>query len=115
MSKDLNDDSVSLVRQRVGEPLLASQDETINSVVTLAAIEVKLQLYYFRNEQLIVLTPNVLVWQRQYRYWREAHRRCKDVGSDERRYTPPEVHQPSHSTHGLLVATLFFDNQLVLY
>ena len=34
-------DSVSLVRQRIEDPTLAFQDETLNSVVTLAAIEVK--------------------------------------------------------------------------
>lgn len=33
-------DSISLVRRRVNDPLLASQDETMDSVVTLAAIEV---------------------------------------------------------------------------
>lgn len=32
-------DSVSLVRSRVQDPLRASQDETLDSVVTLAAIE----------------------------------------------------------------------------
>jgi hypothetical protein len=34
-------DSVSLVRQRIGDATLAFQDETLNSVVTLAAIEVR--------------------------------------------------------------------------
>lgn len=32
-------DSVSLVRLKVEDPVLATQDETMNSVVTLAAIE----------------------------------------------------------------------------
>lgn len=35
-------DSVSLVRQKIEDPVLAFEDETIDSVVTLAAIEVKL-------------------------------------------------------------------------
>ncbi|KAL1796763.1 hypothetical protein ACET3X_005303 [Alternaria dauci] len=38
-SEVLMADSISLVRQRVNDPLLASQDETMDSVVTLAAIE----------------------------------------------------------------------------
>ncbi|KAG9189208.1 hypothetical protein G6011_06076 [Alternaria panax] len=38
-SEVLMADSISLVRRRVNEPLLASQDETMDSVVTLAAIE----------------------------------------------------------------------------
>ncbi|KAF2267217.1 hypothetical protein CC78DRAFT_490705, partial [Lojkania enalia] len=38
-SEILMADSVSLVRQRIEDPLLASQDETLDSVVTLAAIE----------------------------------------------------------------------------
>lgn len=33
-------DSVSLIRNKIGSGLLAIQDETLNSVVTLAAIEV---------------------------------------------------------------------------
>ena len=33
-------DSVSLVRQRIDNPALACQDETLDSVVTLAAIDV---------------------------------------------------------------------------
>lgn len=33
-------DSVSLIRKKIGSSLLAIQDETLNSVVTLAAIEV---------------------------------------------------------------------------
>lgn len=33
-------DSVSLVRQRIEDPSLACQDESLDSVVTLAAIEV---------------------------------------------------------------------------
>ena len=33
-------DSVSLVRKRIQDPLLASRDETMDSVVTMAAIEV---------------------------------------------------------------------------
>jgi hypothetical protein len=45
MSEVLMTDSVSLVRQRVEEPTLASQDETMNSVVTLAAIEVGVNHY----------------------------------------------------------------------
>jgi hypothetical protein len=32
-------DSVSLVRLKIGDPVLAIQDETMDSVVTLAAIE----------------------------------------------------------------------------
>ena len=32
-------DSVSLVRKRIQDPVLAFQDETLDSVVTLAAIE----------------------------------------------------------------------------
>jgi hypothetical protein len=39
-SEILMADSISLVRQRVDDPMLAFQDETIDSVVTLAAIEV---------------------------------------------------------------------------
>jgi hypothetical protein len=39
-SEVLMADSISLVRRRVNDPLLASQDETMDSVVTLAAIEV---------------------------------------------------------------------------
>ncbi|KAE8828425.1 hypothetical protein HRS9139_07644 [Pyrenophora teres f. teres] len=38
-SEILMNDSVSLVRQRVEDPLLRCEDETMNSVVTLAAIE----------------------------------------------------------------------------
>lgn len=34
-------DSVSLVRQKIDNPILAIQDETLDSVVTLAAIEVR--------------------------------------------------------------------------
>lgn len=34
-------DSVSLVRRKIEDSSLAFQDETVNSVVTLAAIEVK--------------------------------------------------------------------------
>lgn len=34
-------DSVSLVRQKIGDSSLAVQNETMNSVVTLAAIEVR--------------------------------------------------------------------------
>jgi hypothetical protein len=32
-------DSVSLIRRRIQDPVLAFQDETLDSVVTLAAIE----------------------------------------------------------------------------
>jgi len=39
-SEILMDDSVSLVRQRVEDPLLRYKDETMDSIVTLAAIEV---------------------------------------------------------------------------
>lgn len=39
-SEILMADSVSLVRHRIENPALASQDETLDSVVTLAAIEV---------------------------------------------------------------------------
>ena len=39
-SEILMNDSVSLVRQRVEDPLLRCEDETMDSVVTLAAIEV---------------------------------------------------------------------------
>ena len=46
MSEILMADSVSLVRQRVDKPTLAFQDETMNSVVTLAAIEVGCQLTF---------------------------------------------------------------------
>ncbi|KAI8942222.1 hypothetical protein NX059_000305 [Plenodomus lindquistii] len=51
-SEILMADSVSLVRRRVEDPFLAIQDATMDSVVTLAAIE------------LIAL-----VWQRSYRNW----------------------------------------------
>jgi hypothetical protein len=39
-SEALMADSISLVRRRVEDPLQAFEDETMNSVVTLAAIEV---------------------------------------------------------------------------
>ncbi|KAF5025081.1 hypothetical protein F66182_2850 [Fusarium sp. NRRL 66182] len=39
ISELLMADSVSLIRQKIGSSLLAIQDETLNSVVTLAAIE----------------------------------------------------------------------------
>lgn len=38
-SEILMEDSVSLVRSRIDDPILATQDETLDSVVTLAAIE----------------------------------------------------------------------------
>lgn len=41
ISELLMADSVSLVRKKIGSSLLAIQDETLNSVVTLAAIEVR--------------------------------------------------------------------------
>lgn len=40
-SEILMADSVSLVRQKIEDPVLAFQDETLDSVVTLAAIEVR--------------------------------------------------------------------------
>lgn len=40
-SEVLMADSVSLVRQKIDNPILAIQDETLDSVVTLAAIEVR--------------------------------------------------------------------------
>jgi len=40
------EDSISLVRQRVGDPILSCGDETMDAVVTLAAIEVT-KISYF--------------------------------------------------------------------
>jgi hypothetical protein len=40
VSELLMGESVSLVRKRIADPSLAFQDETMNSVITLAAIEV---------------------------------------------------------------------------
>ena len=40
-------DTVSLVRKRVGDPEMAFRDEMLDSVVTMAAIEVSLFKYIF--------------------------------------------------------------------
>ena len=40
-------DTVSLVRKRVGDPEMAFRDEMLDSVVTMAAIEVSLFKYFF--------------------------------------------------------------------
>jgi hypothetical protein len=42
ISEILMIDSVSFLRRKLEDPLLAFQDETLDSVVTLAAIEVRL-------------------------------------------------------------------------
>lgn len=42
ISETLMADSVSLLRRKIEQPSLAFQDETLNAVVTLAAIEVSL-------------------------------------------------------------------------
>jgi hypothetical protein len=58
MSEVLMADSVSLVRQRVDEPSLAFQDETMNSVVTLAAIEVGVdKLLLFLGYRALLTSP----------------------------------------------------------
>jgi hypothetical protein len=40
-------DSIALVRRRIADPLLAFQDETMDSVVTLAAIEVTYPFFWW--------------------------------------------------------------------
>ena len=64
-SEILMADSVSLVRKRVEDPVLAFQDETIDSVVTLAAIEVKLPQPCTVSHRTQLTVPTI-VWQRQY-------------------------------------------------
>lgn len=46
-------DSVSLVRRKIEDSSLAFQDETVNSVVTLAAIEVKPPFQLWRQIYII--------------------------------------------------------------
>jgi hypothetical protein len=57
-------DSVSLVRKRIGDSSLAIQDETMNSVVTLAAIEV-CNPSQALNQQ-VRLTDCLPVWERKH-------------------------------------------------
>jgi hypothetical protein len=45
-SEILMADSVSLIRRKIADPSLAFQDETMDSVVTLAAIEVREMVLY---------------------------------------------------------------------
>lgn len=55
-------DSVSLLRQRIEDPQLASQDETMNSVVTLAAIEVRDFGVFLCSDRYDLLTLLLTVW-----------------------------------------------------
>lgn len=52
-SEILMADSVALLRRKVEDTSLAVQDGTMNSVITLAAIEVRLRLCYFQSRSLI--------------------------------------------------------------
>jgi hypothetical protein len=61
-------DSVALLRRKVEDTSLAVQDGTMNSVITLATIEVSLFLAPLCQ---LPLTP-LQVWQGQYRDCRNA-------------------------------------------
>lgn len=71
-------DSVALLRRKVEDKTLAVQDGTINSVITLATIEVRFPLYlsltlFVRSPESITDIPRSFsVWQRQYQGCRDA-------------------------------------------
>lgn len=69
-------DSVALLRRKIEDKSLAVQDGTMNSVITLAAIEVRLPLKLSRVSfvfpQPIADIPWLPVWQRQYQSQRDA-------------------------------------------
>lgn len=57
-------DSIALVRRRIEDPLLAYRDETMDSVVTLAAIEVTFSFFWIRELDLLTCVPTA--WKGEY-------------------------------------------------
>ena len=64
-SEILMADSVSLLRSKIGDMSLAVQDGTMNSVITLATIEVRCPESLLFNPPLNCF---YLVWEREYRH-----------------------------------------------
>jgi hypothetical protein len=80
-------DSVALLRRKVQDASLAVQDGTMNSVITLATIEVRLQVWVFRIwKEAAHTSRNILVWQGQYQSCRNARRRSETAGRLEGGY-----------------------------
>lgn len=53
ISEVLMADSVSLIRKKIEDPIMALQDATMDSVVTLAAIEVRILSIFFTIKLLL--------------------------------------------------------------
>lgn len=65
-------DSVALLRRKIEDLSLAVQDGTINSVITLAAIEVSFESAQFGEICFEPLFNQNLVWQGKYNGQRYA-------------------------------------------
>jgi hypothetical protein len=70
-------DSVALLRRKVEDTSLAVQDGTMNSVITLAAIEVRSSLElalspFLSSSKHLTDISRLAVWQGQYQGWRNA-------------------------------------------
>jgi hypothetical protein len=81
-------DSVALVRRKVADSNVAFKDETLNSVVTLAAIEVSTQLCWVPELSFFEAdTSSGTVRQREHEHEQDAHRRSNEDGASARRDT----------------------------
>jgi hypothetical protein len=97
-------DSVALVRRKVADSNVAFKDETLNSVVTLAAIEVRtchfevLELSLFEAD-----TSPGTVWQRQHEHKQDAHRRGHEDDPGARRDTADKTIESLNCKNGGMV------------
>jgi hypothetical protein len=82
-SEILMADSVTLLRSKIDDMTLAVQDGTMNSVITLATIEVRCPRLPPYHTQLMSLS---LVWQRKHRNQRNACEWSSKIGEYERRH-----------------------------
>lgn len=71
-------DSIALVRRRIEDSSLAFQDETIDSVVTLAAIEVRCD--FIANESTLLTNTGDTAWQGKHRSQQDAYQWSQEDG-----------------------------------
>jgi hypothetical protein len=94
-------DSVALLRRKVEDASLAVQDATMNSVITLATIEVSHPL---SHSPLYQTNASVSVREGQHRGRRDACGRSQEDGRDERGNPGSEGHKPTDRKDGQLVS-----------